>query len=55
MCCTEIFCKYDDFCKEFEPIWNKILLTANANGRNRKGKLSLSERMTIFTLFHQSN
>ena len=55
MCRTEIFCKYDDFCKEFEPGWNNILLSSDRNSRNRKGKLNLSERMTIFTLFHQSN
>jgi hypothetical protein len=55
MCRTEIFCKYDDFCHEFEDEWNKILLSANVNSRNRQGNLSLSERMTIITLFHRSN
>lgn len=55
MCLTELFCKYDDFCKEFENQWNKFLLQSGVNSRNRPGKLTLSERMTIFTLFHQSN
>ena len=55
MCHTEIFCKYDDFCKEFEVEWSKLLITSNLKCRNRQGNLSLSERMTIFTLFHQSN
>jgi hypothetical protein len=55
MCLAEIFCKYDDFCKEFESDWNKILITSNINSRNRQGNLSLSERISIFTLFHQSN
>ena len=51
MCCTALFCKYDDFCQEFEDEWNKLLLSANVNSRNRQGNLSLSERMTIITLF----
>lgn len=55
MCITTLFCKFDDFCKEFESDWNKILLSSGSTTRNRHGKLSLSERMTIFTLFHQSN
>ncbi len=55
MCLTKMFCKYDDFCKDFEFQWNKFLLQSGANSGNRSGKLTLSERMTIFTLFHQSN
>jgi hypothetical protein len=55
MCLVDFFCKYDDFCKDFEVRWNKFLLKSGTKTRNRKGKLSLSERMTIFTLFHQSN
>ena len=50
-----MFCKFDDFCKPFEKQWNKQLLSYNAKRRNRKSALSLSERMTIFTMFHQSN
>ncbi len=55
MCLTKMFFKYDDFCKDFEFQWNKFLLQSGANSGNRSGKLTLSERMTIFTLFHQSN
>ena len=55
MCLTEMFCKYDDFCNEFVGRWNKFLLKSGVHSRNRVGKLSLSERMTILTLFHQSD
>lgn len=55
MCLTSMFCKFDDFCKEFENQWNKLLLRSNEKSRNRHGNMSLSERMTIFTMFHQSN
>lgn len=55
MCLTKMFCKYDDFCNEFELEWNKHLIDAGVSTRNREGKMSLSERMTIFTLFHQLN
>lgn len=54
MCITTLFCNVDDFCNEFEIEWNKMLLTSTPKTRNRKGNLSLSERMTIFILFHQS-
>jgi len=52
---TEMFCKYDDFCNEFESQWNKFLIQSGVNSRTRGGKLKLSERMTIFSSFHQSN
>ena len=55
MCLVDVFCKYDDFCKDFESRWNRFLLNSGTKTRNRPGKLSLSERMAIFTLFHQSN
>jgi len=52
MCLTSIFCKLDDFCQEFENQWNKRLLVSNEKTRNRSGQMSLSERLTIFTMFH---
>lgn len=58
---TEIFCDVDDFCKEFEPEWRKILLenrdqesTCVKKTRNRKTELSLSEAITIVTMFHKT-
>ncbi len=49
---TEIFCKVDDFCKEFIPVWEKSMLAAKK--RNRKFTMSVSEVMTIQILFHLS-
>lgn len=55
-----IFCDVDDFCKEFEPEWRKILieqdrgLIGNKKRRNRKSELSLSEAITIVTMFHKT-
>jgi hypothetical protein len=56
-----IFCDVDDFCKEFEPEWRKILienqngqLIGNQKQRNRHSELSLSEAMTIVILFHKT-
>jgi hypothetical protein len=53
---TEIFCLIDDFVKSL-PVENNFVLE---NGdkkkhRNRKGKLSESEMITIIILFHMSN
>jgi len=56
-----IFCDVDDFCKEFESEWEKILiekqdkhLIGNKKRRNRKTELSLSEAITIVTMFHKT-
>lgn len=48
-----IFCDVDDFCKEFEPKCRKILIE-NKKRRNRRTELSLSEAITIVTLFHKT-
>ncbi len=48
---TQIFCSFDDFCKEFVPFWQKSLLS-NGKKRIRASKMSLSEVMTIQVLFH---
>lgn len=56
-----IFCDIDDFCKEFEPEWRKILIESQDKGlignkkrRNRKTELTLSEAMTIVIMFHKT-
>jgi hypothetical protein len=56
-----IFCDVDDFCKEFEPEWRKILIENQDKGligdkkrRNRRTELSLSEAITIVTMFHKT-
>lgn len=51
---TEFFVKMDDFCKEFaSQLENRPFLEDSlANRRNRKGKLSDSEMMSIYLLFH---
>lgn len=56
-----IFCDVDDFCKKFEPEWQKIMieeqnagLIGNRKKRNRQPELSLSEAMTIVILFHKT-
>ena len=56
-----IFCDVDDFCKEFEPEWRQILIENQDKGligdikrRNRKTELSLSEAITIVTIFHKT-
>jgi hypothetical protein len=57
---VSIFCDVDDFCKEFEPEWRKILIENQNNRlgksktRNRKPELSLSEAMTIIIMFHKT-
>ncbi len=49
-----IFCANDDFCKEFEPRWEKRLLESSLKRRRRQGALCLSEVMTIMVGFHLS-
>lgn len=50
---TEMFCKIDDFYKEFGPAFEKKLLTENIKKRKRSRKISMSEIMTIAILFHK--
>lgn len=51
---TNVFVFVDDFCKVFEPLWIKKLLTDGAKYRVRNNELSLSEIMTILICFQQS-
>src|SRR5512135_35168 len=50
---TELFCLIDDFCRRFEPAWERHQLTSGARKRRRGSALSLSELMTLVVLFHQ--
>lgn len=54
MSLLETFCSVDDFCQEFEPVWEQHLLEEGLRRRRRKSRLSLSEIMTIIIHFHQS-
>ena len=53
-----LFCFVDDFCKSFEPHWNKFLLeehtTTDRWWTTRELKLSMSEALTIAIFFHAS-
>lgn len=55
-----IFCQIDDFCKDFEPVFERHMLAASAQARRphrrrRRPRLSLSEIMTIVVHFHQTS
>ena len=49
-----LFCFVDDFCKGFEPWYQKRLLSEKTRKRYRIGHLSLSEILTILLAYHQS-
>jgi transposase len=51
---TELFCDVDDFCQKFEPVWRQRQLAVDRRHRQRRQRLSLSERMTIIIAFHAS-
>lgn len=50
---TELYCLLDDFCRVFEPVWQRHLLSSGVKRRLRPSSLSLSELMTLAILFHQ--
>ena len=50
---TELFCHVDDFCQDFMPKFEKQLLETGAKKRNRQGRMTTSEIMTIMLYFHQ--
>src|SRR5512143_4219893 len=50
---TELFCLIDDFCRWFEPAWERHQLTSGPPKRLRRTSLSLAELMTLVVLFHQ--
>ena len=57
---TEIYCIADDFCKEYEFELNKKALSLSnpspntPKTRNRKGRMSDAEMITILVLFHSN-
>jgi|TARA_R110002126_G_scaffold11410_1_gene51359 hypothetical protein len=51
---TEIFCSIDEFCKVFEPAFQKKLISDGKKQRNRAFRMSQSEILTITVLFHMS-
>jgi hypothetical protein len=51
----ELFCDVDDFCQEFEPLWNQQQLASGEKKRQRARSLTISEIMTILIAFHQSH
>src|SRR5574342_225307 len=50
---TELFCLIDDFCRRFEPAWERHQLISGVPKRRRRSALSCSELMTLIVLFHQ--
>lgn len=52
---TDLFCHVDDFCKAFLPQRQKLQLESGKRKRNRKGRMSESEIMTIVIAFHMSH
>ena len=57
---TEIYCIADDFCKEYELELNKKALSLSnpspntTKTRNRKGRMSDAEMITILVMFHSN-
>ena len=57
---TEIYCIADDFCKEYELELNKKALSLSnpspnaPKTRNRKGRMSDAEMITILVFFHSN-
>ncbi len=50
-----LFCHVDDFCQQFEPLWQQRLLFHGVVRRVRAKSLCLSEIMTILISFHQNH
>lgn len=50
-----LFYLIDEFCQEFEPKWRAERLASGEQQRNRSGRMSLSEILTVTIHFHQSN
>jgi hypothetical protein len=51
----KLFCDVDDFCLVAEPLLQQRLLADGQRRRNRKGRLTASEIITILIAFHQGN
>src|SRR5512144_538279 len=55
MSLEDLFCDVDDFCRLFLPDWHRQQLQHGERQRRRRGRLVLSEIMTILVHFHQSH
>ena len=53
MSILDVYCSVDEFWQRFAPAWQRELL-ASGRRRNRPGRMSPSELMTILILFQQS-
>ena len=51
----DVFCDVDDFCKVFIPEWEKQQLSDGSRKRQRPGRMTTSEIMTIIICFHMSH
>ncbi len=49
---VELFCRIDDFCKNFETLWKAHLISEQKPLPKRSSALSMSEVMLILILFH---
>ena len=54
MSLLELFCAVDDFCRQWEPVWQQQQLASGLRQRQRTRQLCLSEIMTILIAFHSS-
>jgi hypothetical protein len=52
---VELFCDVDDFCKVFIPHGQKQLLEDWTQKRQRNGRMTTNEIMTIVVSFHMSH
>ena len=52
---TELFCHVDDFWMAYAPQYQQQQLSSGLRKRERAGKLSESEIMTIMIHFHQAH
>jgi len=50
-----LYCSVDDFCQQFEPLWQRQQLDSGQRKRHRSRSLSNSEIMTILIAFHSSH
>ena len=50
-----LFCDVDDYCRVVEPLMRQRQLTTGQRHRNRAGRLTSSEVMTILIAFHRSD
>lgn len=53
MSLLELFCHIDDFCQNYESLWQQSLLESGQPHRQRRGQMSMSEMMTLVVHVHQ--